>query len=173
MLVKLQSSTNTRLVDIMHCWEHGISVQQGKSCYWSALRWELVRSTNEDINSLSSAWRISLQMLSFTITGWENRIVSLLISWLSLWRNGRKLEFSSKKKHKVQIKIPSTSFKIQTSSQLQQTNIQPTRNHLEHTTESDNYLKVGKHLNWGWGDLSKYCFEESLSLVYVCILYKK
>lgn len=30
---------------------------------------------------------------------------------------------------------------------MQQTNIQPPRNQLEHTTEGDNQLKTGKQLN--------------------------
>lgn len=100
----------------------------------------------------------SLQMLSSTITGWENRIVPLPISWLidSLCRNGR-IEFSSKKNSmsRQKFRLQSTSFKIQAFSQMQQTNIQPPRNHSERTTKGNNGLKCGKHLSWGQGDLSK------------------
>lgn len=84
-----------------------------------------------------------LANVSSTITGWENRIVSLLISWLirSLHRNRRKLEFSFKKKtarSRQKLRLQSTSFKIQASSQMQPTNIQPPRNHLGHITKGDN-----------------------------------
>lgn len=141
-LVKLR--TNTRLVDT-NCWEHGISLAGKKLFLIKAAEGE--SETNKWGHGLTELCLenliLSLQMLSFTITGWENRIVPLLISWLirSLHRNRRKLEFSFKKntaRSRQKLRLQSTSFKIQASSQMQPANIQPPRNHLEHITKGDN-----------------------------------
>lgn len=142
-LVKLK--TDKHKTCWYNCWEHGISLA-GKTLFLIKAAMgesEISKWGHGLIELCLENLILSLQTLSFTITRWENRIVPLLISWLirSLHRNRRKPEFSFKKntaRSRQKLRLQSTSFKIQASSQMQQTNIQPHRNHLEHITKGNN-----------------------------------